>query len=179
MTAEKLQMLEEATMQDKIFRNVSKKENERKTRRMAQYKISQLLTNLEKKYSRSNSAHLATQMAETSYFSGGHRSRSRSGTAKQNRKRRFEKRRYDSMINVKDAPLRSLKRFYSGLRSQSLKSGSRSKSKESKKETINLMINNPPTGLQILMDEAKSIENSPSIFPKTATLKSSQMQYFL
>lgn len=69
------------------------------------------------------------------------------------------------MINVKDAPLKSLKKFYSGLRSQSLKSGSRSKSKESKKETINLMINNPPTGLQILMDEAKSIENSPSIFP--------------
>ena len=58
------------------------------------------------------------------------------------------------MINVKNAPLKSLKKYYSGLRSNSLKSPSRSRSKESKKETINLMINNPPTGLRLLLNEA-------------------------
>ena len=145
---------------------------------MAQYKISQLLTTLEKKYYRSKSAHV-TSLPESCYFSGPG-----SATAKNTRKRRFEKKRFDSMINIKDAPLRSLKKYYSGLRSQSLSKGrtvtSGSKSRESKKETINLMINNPPTGLQLLMNEAQTLENSPpSIFPNTATLKSSQMQYLL
>ena len=149
MTADKLLLLEEATMQDKIYKSVSKKENERKQRRMAQFKISQLLTTLEKKYIRSKSAHAST-IPETSCFSG-----QGSVTAKANRKKNFEKRRFESMINISDAPLRTLKRYYSGLRNKSLgKSRSRSVSKESKKETINLMINNPPTGLKLLLNEA-------------------------
>ena len=62
------------------------------------------------------------------------------------------------MINIKDAPLKSLKKFYSGLRSNSLNTQSRSISKEDKRETINLMINNPPTGLAVLLNEAQTLE---------------------
>ena len=84
------------------------------------------------------------------------------------------------MINIKNAPLKSLKKFYSGLRSSSLRSPNRSASKESKKETINLMINNPPTGLKVLLNESKMLEASPpSIMPKDTTFKSSQLQYFI
>ena len=94
--------------------------------------------------------------------------RSKSSTVKKSRhKSRLDHKRESFQNNITAAPLRQLKNLYLGLRSRSAKSKSksRSRSKDSKKETINLLINNPPTGLRILMDEAENIQNSPSIFP--------------
>ena len=77
--------------------------------------------------------------------------------------------------DLKSLPLKSLKNVYTNLKLQPKKElrvqRSTSKSRrsveslDSRKETINLMIKQPNTGLKILMEE--SIHNSPSIFPRS------------
>ena len=84
--------------------------------------------------------------------------------------------------DLNSLPLKSLKNVYNDLKGQPRKelSYKRSLSKsnrnsaasmDSRKETINLMINQPNTGLSILLKEASpGIQSSPSIFPGRAAV---------
>ena len=85
--------------------------------------------------------------------------------------------------DLNSLPLKSLKNVYDNLRGQPRKELSYKKSlsksnrgsaasMDSRKETINLMINQPNTGLSILLKEASpGIQSSPSIFPGRTVMK--------
>ena len=84
--------------------------------------------------------------------------------------------------DLNSLPLKNLKTFYQDLKVQPKRELSYKKntsksnrgsaaSLDSRKETINLMINNPNTGLSILLREASTgIASSPSIFPQSSNV---------